>query len=378
VRRGTLVTATAIMAAGLTLTACGSGGGSSGGNTKAATATSAAALGGMDTLVTQAKAEGTLNVIALPPDWANYGNVLAAFTKKYGIKISSVNPNGSSQDELNAVTSEKGQGRAPDVLDVGTSFAYQAEAQGLLANYEVATWKDIPADQKDPQGAWYNDYGGYISIGCNADKVKPCPKTYADLLKPAYKGQVALNGNPTQAAAAFAGVWGAALASGGSLDDIGPGIDFFKKVKQVGNFNPVEVTPATVLSGETPISIDWDYLNAGQVSKLKDAGVNWEVNVPSDGLFGGYYSQAISKFAPHPAAARLWEEFLYSDQGQNLWLQGGARPVRLPVMQKAGTADQQALSALPPVSGTAKFPSQKQQTAAQQVVAKRWNQEISG
>jgi putative spermidine/putrescine transport system substrate-binding protein len=377
VRRGTLVTATALMAAGLTLTACGSGGDSSGGTTKAASATSAAALGGMEELVKQAKAEGTLNVIALPPDWANYGAMLSAFTKKYGIKISSVNPNGSSQDELNAVTSEKGQGRAPDVLDVGTSFAYQAEAQGLLANYQVATWKDIPADQKDPQGAWYNDYGGYISIGCNADKVKPCPKTYADLLEPAYKGQVALNGNPTQAAAAFAGVWGAALANGGSLDDIGPGIDFFKKVKQVGNFNPVEVTPATVLSGETPISIDWDYLNVGQVAKLKAAGVNWEVNVPSDGLFGGYYSQAISKFAPHPAAARLWEEFLYSDQGQNLWLQGGARPVRLPVMQKGGTADQQALSALPPVSGTAKFPTQKQQTAAQQVVAKRWNQEIS-
>jgi putative spermidine/putrescine transport system substrate-binding protein len=373
-----LVTATAVMAAGLTLTACGSGGGSSGGNAKASTATSAAAVGGMDELVKQAKAEGTLNVIALPPDWANYGNILQAFTKKYGIKINSVNPNGSSQDELNAVTSEKGQERAPDVLDVGTSFAYQAKAQGLLANYQVSTWNDIAADQKDPQGAWYNDYGGYISIGCNAGKVSPCPATYADLLKPAYKGQVALNGNPTQAAAAFAGVWGAALANGGSLDDIGPGIDFFKKVKQVGNFNPVEVTPATVLSGETPISIDWDYLNAGQIAKLKAAGVNWEVHVPSDGLFGGYYSQAISKFAPHPAAARLWEEFLYSDQGQNLWLQGGARPVRLPAMQKAGTADQQALAALPPVSGTAKFPTQQQQTAAQQVVAQRWNKEISG
>jgi putative spermidine/putrescine transport system substrate-binding protein len=382
VRRATLVTVTAIAAAGLTLTACGSGGGSSGGssggNAKAATATSAAALGGMDTLVKQAKSEGTLNVIALPPDWANYGNILKAFTQKYGIKINSVNPDGSSQDELNAVTSQKGQSRAPDVLDVGTSFAYQAKAQGLLANYRVSTWNDIPADQKDPQGAWYNDYGGYISIGCNAGKVHPCPTTFADLLKPAYKGQVALNGNPTQAAAAFAGVWGASLANGGSLDDIGKGIDFFKKVKQVGNFNPVEVTPATVQSGETPISIDWDYLNAGQVAKLKAAGVDWEVHVPSDGLFGGYYSQAISKFAPHPAAARLWEEFLYSDQGQNLWLQGGARPVRLPAMEKAGTADKQALAALPPVSGTAKFPTQKQQSAAQQVVAKRWNQEISG
>jgi putative spermidine/putrescine transport system substrate-binding protein len=375
-----LATATAVLAAGLTLTACGSSGGSSGSSsgTNAASATSAADMGGMDALVAAAKKEGTLNVIALPPDWANYGAMLTAFTKKYGIKVNSANPDGSSQDELNAVSSQKGQTRGPDVLDVGTSFAYQATAQKMLAPYQVATWKDIPADQKDAQGNWYNDYGGYISFGCDADKVKPCPTTFADLLKPAYKGQVALNGNPTQAAAAFAGVWGASLANGGSLDDIGKGVDFFVKVKQAGNFNPVEITPATVQSGETPISIDWDYLNAGNAAKLKAAGVNWEVHVPTDGLFGGYYSQAISKFAPHPAAARLWEEFLYSDAGQNIWLQGGARPVRLPVMQKAGTADTTALAALPAVSGTAKFPTQAQQAKAQQVVAQRWTQEMSG
>jgi putative spermidine/putrescine transport system substrate-binding protein len=332
----------------------------------------------MEALIKVAKSEGTLNVIALPPDWANYGSILSAFTKKYGIKINSVNPDGSSQDELNAVTSQKGQGRAPDVLDVGTSFANQAAAQNLLAPYQVSTWGDIPNDQKDPQGRWYNDYGGYVSIGCNVSKVNPCPTSFADLLKPQYKGQVALNGNPTQAAAAFGGVWAAALANGGSLSDVGPGVDFFVKVKKAGNFNPVEITPATVQSGETPISIDWDYLNVGNAAKLKAAGVNWEVHVPTDGLFGGYYSQAISKFAPHPAAARLWEEFLYSDEGQNLWLQGGARPVRLPAMQKAGTADQTALAALPPVSGSATFPSQQQATAAQQVVAKRWTQEMSG
>jgi ABC-type Fe3+ transport system substrate-binding protein len=380
VRRRILAPAIAALAAGLTLTACGGGSssGSSGGGGDVATATSAAALGGMDALVTKAKAEGTLNVIALPPDWANYGAITKAFTDKYGIKVNSVNPDGSSQDELNAVTSQKGQSRGPDVLDVGTSFAYQATAQKLLAPYQVATWSDIPADQKDASGHWYNDYGGYISIGCNGGKVATCPKSFADLLKPEYKGQVALNGNPTQAAAAFAGVWGASLANGGSLDDIGKGIDFFGQVKKVGNFNPVEVTPATVQSGETPISIDWDYLNVGQKAKLQAAGVDWQVNVPTDGLFGGYYSQAISRYAPHPAAARLWEEFLYSDEGQNLWLQGGARPVRLPAMQKAGTADQTALAALPPVSGTAKFPTQAQQTKAQQAVAARWNQVISG
>jgi putative spermidine/putrescine transport system substrate-binding protein len=373
--------AVAVVTAGLTLTACGgSDGGSSsgGGGSDAATATSAKALGGMDALVKAAKAEGTLNVIALPPSWANYGAILDAFTKKYGIKINSALPDGSSADEVNAVTSQKGQDRAPDVLDVGASFALQAAAQKLTAPYQVATWADIPDNQKDPKGNWYNDYGGFISIGCNTQKVKVCPTSFKELLDPQYAKQVALNGNPTKAAAAFSGVWAASLANGGSLDDIGKGIDFFSKVKQAGNFNPVEVTPATVQSGETPISIDWDYVNAGLVSTLEKAGVTWKVNVPTDGVFGSFYNQAISKFAPHPAAARLWEEFLYSDEGQNLWLQGLSRPVRLPAMQKAGTADAAALKALPKVEGKVEFPTQDQQTAAQKVVADRWNAEISG
>jgi len=380
VRRTILRTAVAVVTAGLTLTACGSndGGSSSGSGKDAATATSADDLGGMDALVKAAKDEGTLNVIALPPSWANYEEMLKTFGDKYGIKINSANPDGSSQDELDAVTSQKGQDRAPDVLDVGTSFAKQASAQKLLAPYKVATWDDIPDNQKDADGNWYNDYGGFISIGCNTAVVKKCPTTFTELLDPQYKGQVALNGDPTQAAAAFSGVWAAALSNGGSLDDIGPGIDFFKKVKDAGNFNPVEVTPATVQSGETPLAIDWDYVNAGLVSTLKSAGVDWKVNVPSDGVFGSYYSQAVSKFAPHPAAARLWEEFLYSDQGQNIWLKGLSRPVRLDAMQKAGTADEAALKALPQVDASVEFPDDKQQSAAKDVVSKRWNAEMSG
>ncbi|WP_448627265.1 extracellular solute-binding protein [Geodermatophilus sp. URMC 64] len=382
-RRRTPLTAAAVLTTALTLAACGSddggsGGGGGGSDTDAATATSVDDFGGMDALVEAAQAEGTLNVIALPPDWANYGEMLDTFSEKYGIEINSATPDGSSQDELNAVTSQRGQDRAPDVLDLGTTFARQAAAQDLLAPYQVATWDEIPEGQKDPQGLWYNDYGGYISIGCNQTVIGDCPTSFADLLDPQYAGRVALNGNPTQAAAAFGGVWAAALANGGSLDDIGPGIDFFVQVKDVGNFNPVEITPATIQSGETPLAIDWDYLNVGLTETLAEQGVTWQVNVPSDGLFGGYYSQAISKFAPHPAAARLWEEFLYSDEGQNIWLKGGARPVRLPSMQEAATADETALAALPAVEGTADFPTQEQETAAQQVVATRWNEEMSG
>ncbi|MFF4275493.1 ABC transporter substrate-binding protein [Streptomyces sp. NPDC001536] len=344
----------------------------------AATATSAADFGGLDALVKAAKKEGTLNAIALPRDWANYGALIDGFEKKYGIKIAVENPDGASQDEINAVTSRKGQDRAPDVLDLGSSFAISAAQQGLLAPYKVASFADIPAEQKDAQARWYNDYGGYISIGCDAKRVKTCPTTFADLLKPQYKGQVALNGNPTKSGSAFGGVWAASLASGGSFDDIQPGLDFFKKLKQNGNYTPVESTPATVEKGETPISIDWDYLNAGYAEEFKSKGVDWTVSVPSDGKFSQYYSQAINKDAPHPAAARLWQEYLYSAEGQNLWLKGYARPALMTAMEKAGTLDKTAAAKLPEVSGTPSFPTEAQQNKAKTVLGQGWAKAVSG
>lgn len=256
----------------LALSACGAapdGASTTADGKSVATATSAADLGGMDALVKAAKKEGRLNAIALPRDWADYGALIDGFHKKYGITVQVENPDGTSQDEINAVTTRKGQDRAPDVLDLGSSFALSAAQQGLLAPYRVRDFAKIPEAQKDARARWYNDYGGYISIGCDAHRVKECPKTFADLLKPQYKGQVALNGNPTKSGSAFAGVWAAALASGGSFDDVQPGLDFFGKLKKNGNYTPVESTPATVEKGETPISIDWDYLNAGYADEFR-------------------------------------------------------------------------------------------------------------
>nr|WP_205614841.1 extracellular solute-binding protein [Streptomyces chartreusis] len=379
-RNAALGGALAVVAA-LALSACGAApdnASTAADGKSAATATSAADLGGMDKLVAAAKKEGTLHAMALPRDWANYGALIDGFQKKYGIKIEVENPDGSSQDEINAVTSRKGQDRAPDVLDLGSSFAISAAQQGLLAPYKVEAFADIPEGQKDTQARWYNDYGGYISIGCDAKRVKECPKTFADLLKPQYKGQVALNGNPTKSGSAFGGVYAAALASGGSFDDIQPGLDFFGKLKKNGNYTPVESTPATVEKGETPISIDWDYLNAGYAEEFKSKGVDWQVSVPSDGKFSQYYSQAINKDAPHPAAARLWQEYLYSTEGQNLWLNGFARPVLMPAMDKAGTLDKTAAAKLPEVSGTPAFPTEDQQNKAKTALGQGWAKAVSG
>ncbi len=331
----------------------------------AATWTSAQGAGGMDALVAAAKQEGSLNVIALPPDWANYGQVISAFTSMYGIKVDSAQPDAASQDEINAADQQKGTSRAPDVFDLGQSVALANLAK--FAPYQVSTWSTIPDNLKDADGTWVNDYGGYMSIGFNTAKV-PAPTGVKDLLKPEYKGKVALNGDPTQAGAAFNGVMMTSLANGGSADDIQPGIDFFSSLKKAGNFLPTDPTSATIESGQTPLVIDWDYLNAAETAKIP----TWKVIVPSDALVGGYYFQAVSKDAPHPAAARLWEEFLYSDAGQNLWLKGGARPVRADAMQKAGTLDATACAALPQVAGTPVFPTDSQTTTAKDYLSKNW------
>ena len=307
-------------------------------------ATSAADFGGMDGLVEAAKAEEELNVIALPPDWANYKEIIDTFSSKYGIKVNSAQPDANSQDEINAANQQKGKSTAPDVFDLGQAIALANTK--LFAPYKVEKFDDIPAEFKDPDGTWVNDYGGYTSVGYDSAKV-PEVTAVADLLKPEFKGKVALNGDPTTASAAANGVLMTALANGGSVDDIAPGVNFFVKLKEAGNFVPVDPTPATIESGQTPVVIDWDYLNAAETKKIP----TWKVFVPNDALVGGYYFQAINKDGPHPAAARLWQEFLYSDEGQNLFLKGLARPVLADAMEKAGTVDKTLLEALPKVEG---------------------------
>ncbi len=368
-----LITATALAAAACSPpSSSSSSASSSGGDAK--TATSAEAFGGMDKLVAAAEKEGTLNVIALPPDWANYGEIISAFQAKYPkIKVTSSQPDASSADEITAATRLKGQSGAPDVFDLGSTVA--AANTKMFAPYKVATFADIPANLKDANGTWVNDYGGYMSIGYDASKV-PAVNSVDDLLKPEFKGKVALNGDPTKAGSAFAGVQMVSLAEGGTAADVSKGVEFFKRLKAAGNFLPVDPTPATIESGQTPVVFDWDYLNASQAAKLKGK-IDWKVYVPSNATLGGYYVQAVNADAPHPAAARLWEEFLYSDAGQNLWLKGGARPVRLEAMTKAGTADKQYADLLPAITGKPVIPTEDENAKAKSYLAANWANAVS-
>ena len=367
---GTIALAAGCSSSGSSSSSAAGSSSSGSSSTNFATCTSAASCGGMDALVAAAKKEGHLNVITLPADWANYGTIMKDFTAKYGIQINDENPDGTSQDELNAIAQTKGQSRAPDVVDVGTAFAAKGQASGDWAPYEVQTWNDIPASSKEPSGQYYADYGGYVAIGYDSSRVKTPPTSFKSLLTGPYKNMVALNGSPTQAGAAFAGVYAAALANGGSFSNIAPGVSYFKQLKAAGNFVPVTGSASTMESGQTPILIWWDYLLASEVGAKYP---NLKIVIPSDSHYAAYYDQAVSKYAPNPAAARLWEEYLYSTEGQNLFLEGGTRPIELSTLVSAGSEDQKAYAALPPApAGGVTFPSIAQQNAAETIVAQQW------
>jgi putative spermidine/putrescine transport system substrate-binding protein len=326
----------------------------------------------MAKLIAAAKAEGTLTTIALPHDWCNYGGTIEAFKAKYGLQVNELAPDGSSGDEIEAVKANKDSKgpQAPDVLDIGFAFGPQAQADGLLQPYKVSTWDSIPAATKDPEGYWYGDYYGVISFIVNTDVQPKVPQDWSDLLKPEYKGQVALSGDPRTGTQDILSVFASALANGGSLDNAQPGLDFFKKLNASGNLIPLGATNALVAKGETPIRMAWDY----NLLAAKDSfagNPKTEVVVPKTGRLAGIYVQAISAYAPHPNAAKLWMEFIYSDEGQITWMKGYCHPIRETDMRARNVIPADVTAKLPDVTGVV-FPTLAQLKAGQEVITKNW------
>ncbi len=347
-----------------------------------ATAVSISACGGMSALVSAAKAEGTLNLTADPTTWANYGNIMKDFAAKYGLHINDFNPSGTSAEELSEITLDKGKSNEPDVVDVGPSFAVEGVVgepgvfKGpILAKYKTQEWNELPGSWKNASGYWAYDYSGVIAIGYNANAIKTAPTGFASLLQPEFKNAVGLSNNPTSSNAGFSAVYAAALVNGGSLNNIQPGINYFKHLKSVGNYNPVEAGG----NGDAPMAdktvlatLDWTYNQLSWQQELKSSGINWKIVIPSGTPFASYYAMAISAYAAHPAAARLFLEYMYSPTGQNLWLEGGAVPATITAMQKAGTVNKTAEATIPALPAAPAIASNAQATVAKALVVKQW------
>ncbi len=336
---------------------------------------SAADGGGMDALVAAAKAEGELNVITLPRDWCNYGEMIDTFGTKYGIKVNSLNPDGGSADELQAIIDNKeNKGpQAPDVLDIGPAYGPLAKEQGLITPYKVETWDTIEGTN-DPDGYYFVDYNGVMVLEVNTDIVSEVPTSYADLNDEKYVGQVALAGDPRASNQAAQSVYAASLANGGSLDDIQPGLEFFKALNEKGILLPLIADSGLIGKGETPITFQWSYL--ANANKDSFAGnPNIEIVYPSDVNWGGYYYQAISAYAPHPAAARLWEEFLFSDEGQTIWVKGYCAPSRLADLNARNVISDEMKAKLPDPALLVDsiVPSGDQLSAARAAIKEQWD-----
>ena len=226
----------------------------------------AKAAGGIEKLIEAAKIEAELSPIALPNDWANYGEVKSTFLAKYPfLKLNDLNPDAGSADEIEAVKANAGSKgpQAPDILDIGFIWGPKAKEEGLLQPYQVETWETIPADLKDADGYFYGNYYGTMSFEVNADALKAAnaavPQDWNDLLKPEYKGLIAMNGDPTTGSQPQHAVWAAAYGLTGTLDKPEAGLEFFKKLAESGNLVATLATPASIAKGETPITFRWDY-----------------------------------------------------------------------------------------------------------------------
>lgn len=329
-------------------------------------------------LVAAAQAEGRLTLIAVPSTWANYGAIIAAFEAEYGILVTVQSPNATSAQELTALRLMRGQQRLPDVIEVGPSFARQAVEQGLVQPYKCSVWDLIPADLKHPDGLWTGSYYGLIAFGVNTTRVADPPRTWADLTKPAYRGMVATNGDPRQATSPLNAVWAAALANGGSLADIAPGIDYFGKLRRQGNYIPLQANVGNLANQQVLIGIDWSFNMPGATAVLEKSGLNLAATVPDDGVMGGMYCDAISNGAPHPNAAKLWIEWLTSGKGALMYLDGGAIPALYPKFVDQGKVPADVQANLPPLAElrALQFPTMDQTAKATATVGAQWNKAV--
>lgn len=264
-----------------------------------------------------------------PTEWADWGTQLRAIKDKTGVTIPPDNKN--SGQSLAQLVAEKANPVA-DMVYVGISFAAQAQKEGVVAPYKPAAWDDIPADLKDPDGHWFAIHSGTLGFMVNVDALegKPIPASWADLLKPEYKGLVGFL-DPSSAFVGYVGAVAANVALGGLLDNFEPGIKYFTELKANEPIVPKQTSYARLLSGEIAILLDYDF-NAYR-AKHKDKA-NVEFVIPQEGTVAVPYVMSLVANAPHPDNAKKALDFVLSDEGQAIWARAFLRPIRASAMPK--------------------------------------------
>lgn len=283
--------------------------------------------------MSSARAEQSAICYNCPPEWADWASQLKAIRDKTGISMPADNKN--SGQAIAQLIAEKNSPVA-DVVYLGVSSAFQAKDKGVVQPYKPQHWSDIPSALKDPDGYWFSIHSGTIGFFVNQDALggKPVPTSWADLLKPEYKGMVGYL-DPTSAFVGYAGAVAVNQALGGSLENFEPGLNWFAKLRANAPIVPKQTAYARVLSGEIPILIDYDF-NAYR-AKYKD-NANVVFVIPKEGTIGVPYVMSLVKGAPHEANGKKVLDFVLSDEGQRLWANAFLRPVRANAMSAEAAA----------------------------------------
>ena len=264
-----------------------------------------------------------------PPEWADWGTQLKAIKAKTGITVPPDNKN--SGQSLAQLIAEKANPVA-DVTYLGVTFAIQAQKDAVVSTYKPAAWNDIPEGLKDPQGHWFTIHSGTLGFMVNVDalKGKPVPRSWADLLKPDYKGLIGYL-DPASAFVGYVGAVAVNQARGGTLDNFTPGIDYFKALQKNEPIVPKQTSYARMLSGEIAILLDYDF-NAYR-AKYKDKA-NVEFVIPAEGTIVVPYVMSLVAKAPHANNGKKVLDFVLSDEGQAIWANAYLRPVRASAISK--------------------------------------------
>lgn len=258
-----------------------------------------------------------------PQNWVNWGDVLLKFTED--TKITAPNDNKNSGQSLTALIAEKNKPVA-DVVYLGIVFGMQAVNEGVLESYKPASFDQIEDALKDPDGLYTAVHYGSIAILSNTEALGdlPVPQSWEDLLNPIYKGKVGML-DPTSAAIGYSACIAVNEALGGSLDNLEPAFEYFKKLNQNGVIYPKQTSTAKLLKGEIPILIDADFNGYG----LKyDQNGPIEIAIPQEGSLKIPYVVGLVKGAPNKANGKKLIDFLFSDKGQELFARGYVRPIK--------------------------------------------------
>lgn len=272
--------------------------------------------------VTGAAAQQRALCYNCPPEWADWGSQLKAIQAKLGIQVPPDNKN--SGQAIAALIAEKANPVA-DVTYLGGIAADPAKDAGVLTPYKPKNWEKIPADLKDADGNWFTIHSGTLGLFVNKAALgnKPVPQSWADLLKPEYKGLVGYL-DPTSAAVGQLGVMAINLALGGTYDNLDPAIKFFKELAKNQPIVPKQTSYARVISGEIPILLDYDF-NAYRGQYTDKAPVQFVI--PKEGTLVFPYVMGLVNKGPNPDNGKKVLDFVLSDESQAMWGNAYLRPV---------------------------------------------------